>query len=103
MRDQGVRYLRGEGQALGGIFDGTGEAKLDLMPGSTFLKELNQRRLPDSIAVTSIVGTASPWQPAEIPALSQTADPEWSAKLAAWGASLADVAAGLGDGAVSLA
>ncbi len=41
---------------LHGIIDGAGEAGIDLIPGSTFLKELNSRPNPSSIQLTVIAG-----------------------------------------------
>jgi pimeloyl-ACP methyl ester carboxylesterase len=43
---------------LGFARDGVGEAGVDLLPGSDFLIELDQRELDESIAVTCIVGRA---------------------------------------------
>jgi pimeloyl-ACP methyl ester carboxylesterase len=45
-REQASRLFEGQAGWLDWIADGAGEAGLDLMPGSSFLQELNQRPLP---------------------------------------------------------
>ncbi|MEE4604784.1 MAG: alpha/beta fold hydrolase, partial [Desulfobacteraceae bacterium] len=44
MRDQLSRLTKGQASWLAGILDGAGEAKIDLLPGSRFLTELNARK-----------------------------------------------------------
>lgn len=45
---------------LGGIFDGAGEAGIDLLPGSEFLTALNARPLPADVKMTIIAGRIAP-------------------------------------------
>jgi pimeloyl-ACP methyl ester carboxylesterase len=45
---------------LGGIFDGAGEAGIDLLPGSEFLTVLNARPLPAVVKMTIIAGRVTP-------------------------------------------
>jgi len=45
LRDQLTRLTKGEANWLGFILDGAGEAKIDLLPGSRFLAELNDRKI----------------------------------------------------------
>ena len=45
---------------LGGIFDGAGEAGIDLLPGSEFLTALNARPLPAEVNMTIIAGRMTP-------------------------------------------
>jgi hypothetical protein len=47
------------------IFDGAGEAKIDLLPESRFLNELNSRPHPD-IDMLIIAGISSPWKEDDI-------------------------------------
>ena len=60
-RQQWIELLEGRGQLLGGILDGAGEAKLDLLPGSQFLTALNERPHPEGVRMLSIAGDVSPW------------------------------------------
>ncbi len=107
VREQIARALSGEGLLFGAIFDGTSEAKIDLLPDSAFLATLNGRRLPQDVAVTIIAGNASPVSPAKMAALK----PWLRAHLPAGVngtvdqtlTALSAVARGVGDGAVSLA
>ncbi|MGD8881325.1 MAG: alpha/beta fold hydrolase [Desulfobacterales bacterium] len=66
MRDQLVRLTKGEANWLGAILDGAGEAKIDLLPGSRFLTELNDRPHPEGIDMLIIAGLTSPWSETEI-------------------------------------
>lgn len=61
IREQFVRFVEGNGSVLTGIFDGAGEAKADLLPGSHFLTELNSRPHPKSLDPLIIAGSAVPW------------------------------------------
>ncbi|MBI1367343.1 MAG: hypothetical protein GC162_01675 [Planctomycetes bacterium] len=58
-RDQFARAIAGQATPLGGIFDGAGEAEVDLLPGSDFLTALNARPLPAHTKLTIIAGRAS--------------------------------------------
>jgi len=65
MRDHLARLSKGETTWQGTIFDGAGEAKIDLLPESRFLTELNSRPHPD-IDMLIIAGITSPWQEDDI-------------------------------------
>ena len=65
MRDHLARLSKGETTWQGAIFDGAGEAKIDLLPESRFLTELNSRPHPD-IDMLIIAGISSPWQEDDI-------------------------------------
>ena len=56
IREQIERLLDGQADWLGWIFDGAGEAGIDLIPGSDFLVSLNQRPLPDNTDYFIIAG-----------------------------------------------
>jgi len=64
LRDHLLRMADGDWRSLRDLSnyqrDGTGEAGLDLLPGSAFLNDLNARPLPADIRVTCIVGTLAP-------------------------------------------
>ncbi len=83
--------------------DGTGEAKVDLRPGSDFLRELNARPWPSSVPVLPIAGHLLD-QPASLKAGLDAASAECKSgalrqRLAAW---WSGIGAGLGDGVVTL-
>ena len=56
LREQISRMVDGKAGWLDSVFDGAGEAGLDLMPGSPFLTELNSRSYPDSTAMRIVAG-----------------------------------------------
>lgn len=66
VRDQLVKMARGETNWLGGVLDGAGEAKIDLLPGSEFLTTLNARPQPQGVSMLVIAGIASPWRQKDI-------------------------------------
>ena len=106
VRDHLTRLVKGQTGWLNFIFDGAGEAKIDLLPDSTFLNELNGRPAPRDIDQLIIAGVTSPWDQKQLDGLLNS----YSAKLT--GASsedldslksmLASVTNGLGDGLVSV-
>ncbi|MFW5652679.1 MAG: esterase/lipase family protein [Planctomycetota bacterium] len=61
-RDVAVRTFTNaeDGFLFNGFFDGAGEAKIDLLPDSEFLRQLNARPLPDGVDMTIIAGRMSP-------------------------------------------
>jgi len=61
LRDQLARITKGESTWLSVIFDGAGEAKIDLLPESRFLTELNARPHPQGVDMLVIAGITSPW------------------------------------------
>ena len=105
-RDQLVRALSGDGLLFGSVFDGAGEAQVDLLPDSEFLQQLNKRPLPKDVLLTVIAGKASPVTSARIDATGklvsshlpngQSDHVDDIAKM------LKDVANDVGDGVVSL-
>ena len=60
LREQVERVISGDGGLLDGVFDGAGQAKVDLLPDSEFLKSLNARDLPANVSFTIIAGRRSP-------------------------------------------
>ena len=65
VRDHIARLSKGEVTWQAAIFDGAGEAKIDLLPESLFLTELNSRPHPE-IDMFIIAGITSPWQEDDI-------------------------------------
>jgi len=106
-REQWSRLLRGDGELLGALADGDGEAAKDLLPGSELLSALNARELPRDVRFAIVAGIASPLAEKD---LAQAAA-RWRKGLPALlrgtvgqiEKQLADVANGVGDGVVSLA
>jgi pimeloyl-ACP methyl ester carboxylesterase len=65
-RDQWIQATEGKGHWLKWILDGAGEAKIDLLPDSKFLTDLNARPHPEGVKMSVIAGVASPWDTDEI-------------------------------------
>jgi pimeloyl-ACP methyl ester carboxylesterase len=105
-RDQWARLARGEASWVSGILDGAGEAKIDLLPDSRFLTDLNGRPPPEGIDTLIIAGVVSPWSPGEIRDWIESqeagATDDQRRRLEDLGASLLSLANGLGDGLVSV-
>jgi pimeloyl-ACP methyl ester carboxylesterase len=83
--------------------DGTGEAKVDLRPGSDFLRQLNARPWPASVRMR-LIGARLPVSPQWLragleAAFAETGSAELKERLLAWWSGIGD---GLGDGAVPL-
>jgi pimeloyl-ACP methyl ester carboxylesterase len=107
VRDQLSRLTKGEGSWLGGILDGAGEAKIDLLPESRFLIELNRRPHPEGVEMLVIAGVASPWSEGDIAGWiaerrRAASDEEEKAQLDELGAGLVSLTQGVGDGLVSV-
>ena len=106
IRDQAVRIGRGDAVLVGGIFDGAGEAKVDLLPGSDFLLELNGRPPPRHTKLTIFAGTASPFDLASIERtrskLREQLPEKMRPQIKQWCDGLQQLVTGVGDGAVSL-
>jgi len=66
LRDHFVRLTKGQSNWLGVILDGAGEAKIDLLPDSRFLTELNGRSHPEGVDMLIIAGITSPWSENDI-------------------------------------
>jgi pimeloyl-ACP methyl ester carboxylesterase len=106
VRDQIARVEKGEGSWLGGILDGAGEAKIDLLPESRFLTELNARPHPEGVEMLILAGVASPWSEADIESWldeeGREATDDERERLDEVGAALVSLTRGLGDGLVSV-
>lgn len=104
-RDQLGRLITGRASWLSPVLDGMGGAKLDLLPDSRFLAELNARPHPEGVEMFSIAGMTSPWTGEEIERWIETLgagaaeDGEDFKKLKEAMARMAD---GLGDGLVTV-
>ncbi len=107
MREQVIRYFSGDGGLFGSMFDGAGEAQVDLLPGSSFLRTLNARPHPAGVHYTSIAGIASPISEAKIRQWDRQAkgylSKQGQAMALALRGALAGLVRGVGDGCVSLA
>jgi pimeloyl-ACP methyl ester carboxylesterase len=106
LRDQWVHLTTGRGHWLLWILDGAGEAKIDLLPGSRFLTELNARPHPPGVELAIIAGVIGSWDETEIQRFAASLQrnlPEGKEDLAEelqdW---LRHMAAELGDGLVTL-
>ena len=106
MRDQMARIQKGETSWIGAILDGAGEAKIDLLPGSRFLTELNARPHPARVDMLVIAGISSPWNENEIngwtDSLHQKLSPEWKNQIDSLGNYMISMTHGLGDGLVTI-
>ena len=106
VREQIERALSGDGMLFGGIFDGAGEAKIDLLPHSEFITQLNARPLPSDVRITIIAGNASPVTTGKLRHLTDELKVDhpgfWSESAGDVVDTLDDVVTGLGDGAVTI-
>lgn len=102
-RDQLAQWFSGKGLVFGAILDGSGEAQLDLVPGSVVLDLLNSRPLPEGIAITTIAGDGSPIRTEAIQARLTDWGPGMTVGVDGLADTLAAISAGHGDGAVALA
>jgi pimeloyl-ACP methyl ester carboxylesterase len=103
LRDQ---FPTGQGRRFSlfaALRDGTGEAKIDLRPGSDFLRALNARPWPDGVPLLAIEGrllAPPPDLSVGLDAASiEVGSDELRRRLAAWWSSIGE---GLGDGVVTL-
>lgn len=105
-RDQLARVLSGDGLLFGSVFDGAGEAQIDLLPKSAFLQKLNRRPNPKDVPYTIIAGKASPVTAEGIAAarvaLKAALPKEANGEIDDIAESLQSVTEKLGDGVVSL-
>ncbi|MDZ7581766.1 MAG: acetyltransferase [Deltaproteobacteria bacterium] len=106
MRDHLARLMQGEAAWLGAILDGAGEAKIDLLPGSRFLTELNARPYPAGVDQWIIAGITSPWNESDIDrwtdGVNQIVSTDWKKQVDALGDYLISMTHGLGDGLVTV-
>ncbi len=106
VRDHLVRLKKGEANWLGVILDGAGEAKIDLLPGSRFLTELNGRPHPEGTDMFIIAGITSPWNENDINRWVINVRQNVSADQQEWvdglGENMIAMTHGLGDGLVTV-
>lgn len=106
IRDHLSRISKGEGHWLGAILDGAGEAKIDLLPGSRFLGELNARPHPRGVEMLIIAGVSSPWNEQDInnwiEGIQQNVSGAHQEQVNALGTYLISMTHGLGDGLVTV-
>ncbi len=106
LRDHLARLTNGEANWLGFILDGAGEAKIDLLPGSRFLTELNGRKHPDSVNMLIIAGITAPWNESDINrwlgSVGQKVSGDRQKEINAIGKYLTSMTHGLGDGLVTV-
>ena len=106
MRDQLARMTKGQANWLGGILDGAGEAKIDLLPGSRFLTELNARPHPEGVDMLIIAGMTSPWNESDINRwvsdLRQKVSDDKQKWVDVLGENMIAMTRGLGDGLVTV-
>ena len=106
MRDQLARLTKGEANWLGSIIDGAGEAKIDLLPGSRFLTELNARPHPVGVEMLIIAGVTSPWKESDINRWVRDVRPKVPEEQQKWvdefGHNMIALTHGLGDGLVTV-
>ena len=106
MRDQLARLTKGQASWLAGILDGAGEAKIDLLPGSRFLTELNARSHPQGVDILIIAGMSSPWTESDINSWVNDLRKKVSDDRQKWvdklGKNMVALTHGLGDGVVTV-
>lgn len=106
IRDHIDRLFKGQSNPLAFILDGAGEAKIDLLPGSLFLNELNGRPNPETVEMLIIAGITTPWSEKDInhwrDSISQKIGPYHEDKITNISSSLISMSHGLGDGLVTV-
>ena len=106
VRDQVARLTKGEAAWLGAILDGAGEAKIDLLPESRFLTELNTRPHPEGVKQLVIAGIVSPWDERDInhwvENISPSVPEDWQKQVDELGKFMISMTYGLGDGLVTV-
>jgi pimeloyl-ACP methyl ester carboxylesterase len=106
MRDHLARLTKGEASWQGLILDGAGEAKIDLVPGSGFLTELNARPHPEGVDMFNIAGITSPWNESDINSwvadMSQKVPEDQLDLVNSVGEYMMVMTHGLGDGLVTV-
>ena len=106
MRDHLIRLTKGEASWLGAIIDGAGEAKIDLLPGSRFLTELNKRPHPEGVDMLIIAGITTPWNESDINrwvrSLRQKVSADQKKRVDELGKDMISMTHGLGDGLVTV-
>lgn len=106
VRDHFDRLVKGKFNGLGFILDGAGEAKIDLLPGSLFLTELNKRPQPEWVDMFIIAGISTPWSNDDmnnmLRDIGQKVGGDQAQELQKIGSFMESMSNGLGDGLVTL-
>jgi hypothetical protein len=106
VRDHLDRLFKGQAYGLGFIFDGAGEAKIDLLPGGRFLNRLNSRPHPAGVEMFIIAGITAPWSETDIDYWLSTIDEkvgrDISKELEKISSIMKSMSNGLGDGLVTV-
>ncbi|MBT8332980.1 MAG: alpha/beta fold hydrolase [Desulfobacterales bacterium] len=106
IRDHMDRLVKGQSNSLAFILDGAGEAKIDLLPGSMFLTELNSRPHPEIMEMLVVAGVTTPWSEEDInrwrDSISQMVGPDHLSEINSVSNSLLSMSHGLGDGLVTV-
>ncbi len=71
IKEQISKVISGQGSWMGGLSDGSGEAAVDLMPGSDFLRRLNSRPLARHTEYAIIAGRMSPVEQKDVSRLGR--------------------------------
>jgi pimeloyl-ACP methyl ester carboxylesterase len=107
VRDQLHNFFHQETHWLNPLLDGTGEAGIDLLPGSRFLTQLNSRPLPSHVDIQVIAGMITPWSASEITPfvqhLEQKLPPKTRPAVRTLEQTLVSMSRTIGDGLVSVA
>lgn len=106
LRDQASALVNGNLAWLGWIFDGTGEAGLDLLPGSLFLQTLNARPPIDATELSVIAAVLSQIDQAgfaqALASYRDTIPQDAQASIATLPALIDKLLQGIGDGLVTV-
>jgi len=104
LREQLAPGTDGRFSLFAGLRDGTGAAKIDLRPGSAFLRDLAERQWPTRVPVRIVGGVLLEPPPAMTAGLESIGEelvsPELDSALRSWWSDIGD---GLGDGVVPVA
>jgi pimeloyl-ACP methyl ester carboxylesterase len=109
LREQVYRWLSGEWSWREALADGAGEAARDLLPGSDFLRRLNDRPHPAHTKYTIVAGQLSPLSEDDlasladrVEALARTMGMEDTAGSRLGRSMFQEAVRGIGDGVVSI-
>lgn len=87
---------------LGMIWDGAGEAQIDLKPESEFLENLNNRTFPENIYWLGVAGTGSPVDLGSFQSSSWFKDTKLAQSAGELNETFPELFKGTGDGCVSI-
>ncbi|WP_295406092.1 alpha/beta hydrolase [uncultured Thiocystis sp.] len=103
LRDQWIEEGDRRFSLFAALRDGTGEAKIDLRPGSDYLTALNATAWPEVVPIRLIGGVlleSPPWMSNSVTAIAKELPAaDLKDRFASW---WSDIGEGLGDGVVSL-